>query len=57
MTTNAVPTPGSDEAVAKGCSCPVSDNARGQGIPDRGEVVFWISAGCPLHSPVVGTDT
>ena len=40
--------PGSDEAVAKGCTCPVSDNARGQGLPGG---QFWISEGCPLHAP------
>jgi hypothetical protein len=42
------PSPGSDEAVAKGCTCPVSDNARGQGLPGGN---FWISEGCPLHAP------
>ena len=53
MTTEAgVPNPGSDEAVAIGCTCPVMDNARGKGhmcIPDY----YWISGGCPVHN----TDT
>ncbi len=36
------PTPGSDEAVEQGCTCPVLDN--------RGRVTeFWISADCHLH--------
>jgi len=53
MTTEAgVPNPGSDEAVAIGCTCPVMDNARGKGymcIPDY----YWISGDCPVHN----TDT
>ena len=48
------PNPGSDEAVAAGCTCPVMDNARGRGIPittDEGgiEIAFWMSGDCPLH--------
>lgn len=48
------PNPGSEEAVAKGCKCPVMDNCRGMGIPittDEGElqIAFWMSADCPLH--------
>lgn len=42
------PTPGSDEAVTSGCTCPVMDNARGKGLPGGN---FWISEGCPLHAP------
>ncbi len=41
-----VPNPGSNEAVKKGCLCPVYDNNMGQGLPDGN---FWISEGCPLH--------
>ncbi len=48
-TTNAVPNPGSDAAVAKGCTCPVLDNARGRGRVYRGTVEFWIDGGCPIH--------
>ena len=46
-----VPPPGSDAAVAKGCLCPVGDNARGKGhmcIPG----VFWVDENCPLHGHV-----
>jgi len=51
MTTNAVPTPGSDAAVAKGCTCARMDNSYGRGayIQD-GKPVFWISGDCPLHA-------
>ncbi len=46
--------PGSEEAVAKGCKCPVVDNFHGKGIPlttDEGEIViaFWRDMACPLH--------
>ena len=52
-TTNAVPHPGSPEAVAKGCTCPILDNAHGGGylgIPG----MFVMTGGCPLHSPETG---
>ena len=44
------PAPGSDEAIAAGCTCPVLDNAHGKGymgIPD----VFVFTVGCPVHNP------
>ena len=41
--------PGSDEAVAQGCLCPVMDNAHGWGARGK-EGVFWIDGGCPLHA-------
>ena len=50
INTNAVPHPGSPEAVAKGCTCPILDNAHGGGylgIPG----MFVMTAGCPLHAP------
>mgnify|MGYP001582440674 CR=1 FL=1 len=40
--------PGSPEAVTKGCRCPVIDNAHGRGCgwgPDN----FWINEDCPMH--------
>lgn len=43
-----VPNPGSDEAIAQGCTCPVLDNEHGRGymgIPN----VFVRSEKCPLH--------
>ena len=43
-----VPPPGSDAAVAAGCTCPVWDNRRGAGyLPG----VYVIAAGCPVHGP------
>lgn len=41
----SVPSPGSEEAVDMGCSCPVMDNRYGRG----GLVGYWISAECPIH--------
>lgn len=43
------PNPGSPEALDRGCTCAVIDNCHGRGFKLRGETVFWISAGCPLH--------
>ena len=44
------PPPGSDAAVALGCTCPVIDNARGKGY--RGMPgVYVYSHGCAVHSP------
>jgi len=43
------PTPGSDKAIANGCTCPVMDNGRGVGFLVDGERQFWVSGGCPLH--------
>ena len=42
--------PGSDEAIEKGCTCPVLDNAHGNGA--RGDPNFWISEDCPIHGKV-----
>ena len=41
--------PGSDEAVKKGCTCPVTDNHYGQGIRIVGKIQFWITDSCPIH--------
>jgi hypothetical protein len=42
--------PGSDEAVAQGCTCPVLDNGRGRGVYQvNGVWQFWIKWGCPVH--------
>lgn len=41
------PNPGSEEAHAKGCKCPILDNNHGRG---RGDGSFWISGDCPLHA-------
>jgi len=45
------PAPGSKEALALGCKCPVIDNAYGQGIPRSGrEPMFVFNAECPVHA-------
>ena len=49
--------PGSDEAIAAGCTCPAMDNGHGRGYlggvtDDKGQTVFVISCGCPLHGIV-----
>ena len=47
-----IPAPGSDAAVADGCSCPVLDNAHGQGLPWwNGVTAYWLTVGCPVHNP------
>ena len=48
------PNPGSREAMALGCKCPVLDNAHGRGylggVKDgSGETVFVFTVGCPVH--------
>lgn len=45
----AVPTPGSSEAVAQGCTCPVTDNRYGAGILIGKDLCFYHFDGCPLH--------
>lgn len=45
-----VPNPGSKEALALGCSCPILDNSHGLGFPWEGNITsFWVSENCPLH--------
>lgn len=46
-----VPNPGSDEAVAQGCKCPVLDNNHGAGFPwgKAKKPSFWLNEHCPLH--------
>ena len=41
--------PGSDAAIAKGCSCPRMDNCHGEGFLWRGKKAWWIHNDCPLH--------
>jgi hypothetical protein len=43
--------PGSQEAIAKGCRCPVLDNGHGEGayVDKDGVAQFWINVDCPLH--------
>jgi hypothetical protein len=46
-----IPTPGSTDALAQGCVCPVLDNAHGKGayIDPVDGPQFWIVFTCPLH--------
>lgn len=48
-----VPYPGTDEAVARGCTCPQHDNWFGRGI-DGGGNLFWINQSCPIHGAATG---
>lgn len=41
--------PGSDEALAQGCICPVLDNRHGAGLEYPDGPAFWINRTCPLH--------
>jgi hypothetical protein len=45
------PPPGSTEALADGCLCPVDDNAhgRGQTSPQGDAAHYWINVTCPIH--------
>ena len=40
------PTPGSSEAIAIGCNCPIMDNHNGKGLGCR---YFWVNQTCPIH--------
>ena len=47
-----IPNPGSYQAVAEGCMCPVMDNSygKGSGYTDlKGNPTFWITKGCKSH--------
>lgn len=44
--------PGSDQAIADGCTCPVLDNAHGKGcgyVSQDGDPLFIVSHACPIH--------
>lgn len=43
-----IPAPGSDEAIALGCRCPVLDNGKGRGYHGQ-PGVFVYTEGCPVH--------
>lgn len=52
-----IPNPGSRDAIAQGCTCPVIDNHYGRGFPyPRKDGLdpelhpsFWCNEECPLH--------
>ena len=42
--------PGSKEAVANGCTCPILDNSHGS--KELGDTRgFYYTVGCPIHDP------
>lgn len=43
------PSPGSPEAVKKGCLCPILDNHHGQGYQGI-KGIYVYSGNCPLHA-------
>lgn len=45
---NEAPNPGSDEALAQGCLCPILDNGHGRGYMGQ-EGIFAMVVDCPLH--------
>jgi len=47
-----VPNPGSDEALGKGCKCPVMDNEHGKGWMGQRNL-FVMSGDCPLHGKLM----
>jgi len=51
MMDDQLPKPGSREAVASGCTCPVVDNHNGSGYGGDGKRFgWWYSSDCPVHS-------
>ena len=50
-------TPGSDVAVAQGCTCPRRDNQYGDGAwAFEGEMQFWMAEHCPVHGFTLGEE-
>ena len=51
METGRAPNPGSDEAIKRGCKCPVEDNKHGKGTGTgiTGDALYWYSSDCPIH--------
>jgi hypothetical protein len=49
---DTIPNPGSPEARARSCRCPIVDNHYGAGayLNGDGQPQFWIAADCPLHA-------
>lgn len=43
--------PGTEQAVARGCVCPVGDNNGGNGayVAHDGQVSYWFSSKCRMH--------
>ena len=52
MTTATKPNPGSPEAIANGCRCPIAANNCGM-TDEHGQPLFWRNTDCPLHGEAV----
>lgn len=50
-----LPNPGSDEAIERGCVCPVLDNNRGKRAPYPPDG-WWQRPDCPLHGTSLGVE-
>jgi len=53
---DGIMSPGSSEARARDCACPVAENRSGTGwdvSDDRTVTGFWIAEACPLHGSLV----
>lgn len=52
------PPPGSHEAVAKGCICPVEDNKYGAGVvSSTGDGAnYWINLDCKIHKKLTSEE-
>lgn len=50
-----VPNPGSEAALAMGCTCNPRDNNRGKYAPYPPDG-WWKDKGCPVHEPPLITD-
>lgn len=48
-TTHEEPSPGSPEALKKGCLCPILDNHHGRGYQGI-QGIYVYSGNCPLHA-------
>lgn len=49
MSDTPIPSPGSKEAIAKGCICAICDNNYGKGYMGMAGV-FVYTEGCPVHT-------
>jgi hypothetical protein len=47
--TGPPPNPGSDDAILRGCLCPVHGNNYGR-TPPCPPSGWWITPGCPVHA-------
>jgi hypothetical protein len=46
--TDMIPNPGSDAAIALGCTCPVLDNGHGRGYMGQ-KGIYIYNLACPVH--------